>query len=325
MSEVEEGKDTQSSMSQDKLSKTVRFPKLPRPKFFEWFKRIKKQNLVIYTILGLMAAYVIVGAVFGVGIYKYKWENKASQIAVIIYPYPAALVNGQPVWLKGIYQQISFLNHFSSKTQQEVPSQDQVRTKFVDQAIDNVIVSQQAKLYGVKVSKKDFDDAYQAVIDQSGGHDKLIQVLQELYGMKENDFKDLVNNQVLKEKLQSEVLVQIKASHILVSDEAKGNEALQKLIKKEISFSDAAKQYSQDTGSKDKGGDLGWFGRGTMDSDFEKAAFQLKPGEMTQALVKSQFGFHIITVTDKKGKVDKSFDEWLKEVKAKIKIFRFYK
>ena len=83
----------------------------------------------------------------------------------------------------------------------------------------------------------------------------------------------------------------------------KAKKKAEDLLKKALSgqdFSKLAKKYSEDLGSKDKGGDLGWFGSGKMVPAFEKAAFSLKKGEITKNLVKTQYGYHIIKKTDER-------------------------
>lgn len=121
---------------------------------------------------------------------------------------------------------------------------------------------------------------------------------------------------------------QVHALHILVEEEATGKEVLEKLKAGE-KFEDLAAQYSIDTGSKDQGGDLGWFPKGVMVSEFEEAAFALEPGE-TSALVQTQFGYHIIRVVEKgireldpaiKEQIQgQAFDLWFTEERAKATI-----
>ncbi len=105
----------------------------------------------------------------------------------------------------------------------------------------------------------------------------------------------------------------------------------QRLLKGE-DFATLAKEYSDDPGSASKGGDLGWFGKGTMVAPFENAAFALKAGEISKP-VKTDFGYHIIQVLeiDPKHPVDPSklsnerqqaFQDWLRQQVAAAKIQR---
>ncbi len=87
---------------------------------------------------------------------------------------------------------------------------------------------------------------------------------------------------------------QVDARHILVPDLATANK-IEAQLKAGAKFSALAKQYSMDPGSKDKGGELGWFRRGQMVPAFDQAAFSLPVGKIS-APVKSPFGYHIIQV-----------------------------
>jgi peptidyl-prolyl cis-trans isomerase D len=99
---------------------------------------------------------------------------------------------------------------------------------------------------------------------------------------------------------------QVKASHILLKTEGKDEatvrknaEEVLKEVKSGGDFAALARKYSEDEGSKANGGDLDYFGRGRMVPEFENVAFTLPPGQVSD-LVKSQFGFHIIKVIDKR-------------------------
>lgn len=90
---------------------------------------------------------------------------------------------------------------------------------------------------------------------------------------------------------------EVQARHILVPDLATANK-IEAQLKQGKNFADLAKQYSTDPGSKDKGGELGWFRRGQMVPAFDKVAFTLPVGAISQP-VKSPFGYHIIQVEGK--------------------------
>ena len=99
---------------------------------------------------------------------------------------------------------------------------------------------------------------------------------------------------------------EIKASHILVNELAEAFE-IKSAIEEGQSFEDAAKQYSN-CPSGEAGGDLGYFSRGMMVPEFDQAAFSLDVGVLSEP-VKTQFGYHLIQVTDKKASGMKEFDE----------------
>lgn len=98
-------------------------------------------------------------------------------------------------------------------------------------------------------------------------------------------------------KKMSETPKQVRAKHILVKDYSKAVE-LKEQIESGASFEELAQEYSL-CPSKAQGGDLGYFGRGQMVKPFEDAAFMTEPGKVSDP-VQTQFGWHLIKVTDKK-------------------------
>lgn len=119
-----------------------------------------------------------------------------------------------------------------------------------------------------------------------------------------------------KGKGRYQVAEERRASHILV-DKAKGKaraeEALAAVQKTPAAFAELAKKYSDDPGSANKGGDLGFFARGAMVKPFEDAVFAQKEGEVS-GIVESEFGFHIIKLTGIHAGKEKPFAD----VKAEI-------
>lgn len=113
-----------------------------------------------------------------------------------------------------------------------------------------------------------------------------------------------------KEKFVTEEMV--KASHILVDSEENANEVLED-ITDGLPFEDAAAQYSS-CPSKQEGGALGQFGKGQMVKEFEDAVFAMQVGEISEP-VKTQFGYHIIKLTDHTPKRDANLDDVYQEVK----------
>src|SRR6267378_2290270 len=90
-------------------------------------------------------------------------------------------------------------------------------------------------------------------------------------------------------------------------------------VKKGGKFEDLAKKYSGDPGSKDKGGDLSWITQGQTVPEFEKTAFTLSPGQVSD-LVKTQYGFHIIKVLEKETAHTKPFEEVKETLRPNLQL-----
>ena len=121
------------------------------------------------------------------------------------------------------------------------------------------------------------------------------------YDISEKTLRSVYEASLLRQKVMDEVTKdtarteeQVWARHILVETEAEAQEIYERLQDGE-DFATVAMEVSKDTGSGANGGDLGWFGRGAMVPEFEKVAFNLEVGEMSEP-VQSEFGYHIIQV-----------------------------
>jgi peptidyl-prolyl cis-trans isomerase D len=119
---------------------------------------------------------------------------------------------------------------------------------------------------------------------------------------------------------------QVRASHILFETAGKDDaevkkraEDVLKQAKGGADFAELAKKYSEDKGSKVNGGDLDYFGRGRMVKEFEDAAFSMMPGQISD-LVKSQFGYHIIKVVDKKAPSTRTLDEVRPQIQQQLAL-----
>ena len=215
----------------------------------------------------------------------------------------------------------------------------ELQQQVLDQIIERVVLRQLASKEGVSVDSKDVETevaSLQGRIQQSGQFADWAAFLKE-NSLTDESIRSLIGDNLLfdamsKRHVGPTSVEQVHASHILVGTKETGQEVLDKLVKGEA-FAALAAQYSTDTGSKDQGGDLGWFPRGVMVSEFEQAAFSLEPGKVSQ-LVQTDFGYHIILVQGKEVREldsalyeqmqQQQFQVWLEGQRAKMSIERLY-
>lgn len=109
---------------------------------------------------------------------------------------------------------------------------------------------------------------------------------------------------------------EVRARHILVESKDKARELFQKILHG-ADFAGLAKEHSKDPGSKDQGGELGFFSRGQMVPQFEDAAFKLKPGEIGEPF-ETQFGWHIVKVDERRQRTAPAFEDVKDRVRASM-------
>ena len=121
---------------------------------------------------------------------------------------------------------------------------------------------------------------------------------------------------------------EVRASHILLKTEGKDDAAVKKeaedvlaKAKAGADFAELAKKYSEDDSNKDKGGDLGFFPKGQMVPEFDAVAFAMQPGQISD-LVKTQFGYHIIKMVERKPATKRTLDEVRAQIEDQLKTQR---
>lgn len=299
-------------------------------KFLNRFKpRLTFRWIFSAVVWLIILVYVGLGVYFGIQIYKDKNSSQTIKISSYFYPFPAVIVNGKVVWASAYFQQLSYIQQYSVKTKDSSYVEADFRQKIIDTLVENEVVEFQALRYNLRINNREFNDAYSQVVDKAGGETTIKKVLNDLYGMSEREFKTLFKQQLLKEKIRNELIVQVDVSHIFVKNEDRANEVADK-AKKGEDFAGLAKTYSEDVKSNQNGGKLGWLARGELViennpiPEFDTAAFAAKTGDIVGP-IKTAAGFEIVKIEGKKGVIDENFTTWLSELKSESKVWRLIK
>ena len=264
-----------------------------------------------------------------------------------------AKVNNEEISKSQFYSQFSQMVQY---LQSMYPNQikgvnlERIKANTLDQMIDRALLLQTASQQKIKVSKGEINKEIDKLSKNFPSRDEFEKRMKAL-GYTTKRLGDSIKEDLLVQNLQKEIkkkvqvsaedvkkeYEQVRVRHILfqlpialgnTEEEKKKNQKRQEEnlkkkgeevlleLKAGADFAELAKRDS-DCPSKDKGGDLGFFGRGRMDPAFEKAAFSLKIGEVS-GLVKTKFGYHIIKSEEKKEAEGPDFKKEKKKIKKEL-------
>lgn len=207
---------------------------------------------------------------------------------------------------------------------------ESLREETIRSVAGNFLLSKAIEEYGITVSDEDVNKSFENAAANYGGAESMMSLLSQL-GYTEASYKATIKSSLEQQKLKEEVAPEKepaddeilayfndnvstyndarRSSNLLVkvdsdaSDEDKekaratAQEALDKINSGELSFEDAVEKYSEDTGSKDDGGDVGWDKLTSFVTEYQDALTALSKGQIS-GIVETTYGYHIIKCTD---------------------------
>ena len=271
-------------------------------KFRNWFNKLTLEQIVFTGII-VIAILLIVLIVVST---KNTKTSKGKDIV--------AKVNGKTITADMLYDElkdrfgkdiaISLIDEYI--LEKEYKTTDDMK-KDIDAAVDSY--------------KNTYGGAYQSFLDSNGIKDtkELKEILlknEKIVSVTEDYIKETLTEKEMKDYYESDIKGDVSVKHILISTETddeseestkkeeakkKAEEIIEKLKNGE-KFEDLAKEYSDDKGTKENGGDLGYFNTGEMVQEFEDASYKLEVNEYTKEPIETTYGYHIILKTGQKDK-----------------------
>jgi len=210
----------------------------------------------------------------------------ACAISLPAFAQNIATVNGKAIDQKNVDQFVQAL------IGQGASDSPQLREQVKQELINREVLVQAAEKAGIAKQedvKKALEDVRQGV---------LIRALMAEH-LKKNPVNDaVVQSEYDRLKAAQGNAQEYQARHILVEDEKTARDLIAQLTGKKAAFDDLAKQHSKDTGSAERGGELGWAPASNYVQPFAQAVASLKKGELTKKPVQTQFGWHVIELQD---------------------------
>jgi len=271
-------------------------------------------------------AVFVVLAAFGVGLYRYGWNGGVSQVVTKVLPYPAAIVEGRIIRYSEYQEDLAVLERFYEAERGRAvpgsafPTHEELKHRVLDRLIKDELAYAVAERYGVVVSSDDVKDTYEVtILEQSSlgtsngkarAEARAAETLEQLYGLRPSQFKTRVLHPFL---IRQRLEAAIRDDEALNVEKRKKAEMALAELKEGKDFKGVALAYSEDPAVTSTNGDRGMIGRGLLAPEVEAAAFALKDGE-TSGVVKSQFGYHVLRVTERQEKDGETLKVHLHEI-----------
>ncbi|PIQ99408.1 MAG: hypothetical protein COV66_11710 [Nitrospinae bacterium CG11_big_fil_rev_8_21_14_0_20_45_15] len=270
----------------------------------------------------------------------------ANPSVAMVYDRVVAKVNSEIITMSAVYEREHPFRQMMSRTGEKIPPRDELLKQILDIIIEEKLQIQHGKKLGIQVEEDRVEAALNDVKEDNGINEEQMKMMLEKEGRTIEQYKDQIRNQlimgqvaryqfgrnlVVKDSLIEKyyertkkdywVAGKISVRHILfILDDALTDQEIEvkrkraEMVLAEIrsgkSFEEMARLYSEDV-SASSGGEIGTLQKGRMVPEFDKAAFALKEGGVSD-IVKTQFGFHII-------KVDKVFPGHTKPLDDKLR------
>lgn len=221
----------------------------------------------------------------------------------------AALVNGEPLLLSEFERQVASYEASMAAAGQDMSTAEgqaslaRDRDWVLDRLIEQALIAQAARRAGVTVSMEEVDANIVSLTEEIGA--EAFQQWLANEEMTEAQMREKLHREMIATKMATQVATDIPtqgehvhARHIVVATQEEAQQVLAQ-VQAGGDFAALARAHSQDSSTRDNGGDLGYFPRGVLTSlEVEDAAFQLQPGQLS-GVVSSPLGYHIIQVIDR--------------------------
>jgi len=288
----------------------------------------KVPRWVPVTVTAIALGYLLATIVIGMLLLRGNDSTRLRTVARWV-PVPVASVDGQLIWARDYLDYRTFIETFVARSKeagQVINADTPIGQQVLNLLVSNTTIERAAEAARIRVTGSEVEAAYRNILVLQGGdgqaqevsQEELDNILKELYGSNQDRLRDLIRIRLLQDKVQSQLLEQAHFRQILVSDEAEAKDLIAQLHNGG-DFAQLAKDHSKHEESRENGGDMGFVSRGQQLDTIQTVLFS-SPIGLVGDLVKTDFGYHVLEIIEKKGTVQQSYEQWLADQQAKAHV-----